>query len=154
VARRKLYAWLRANHFGCLQRSVWLSPDPFGDVVDVLKMKGVSAGDVVAVEGRPCVGGAKSDAGYVASAWKWEEINGRYSEYIDFSRNRIGTKMRPAAARDWVSEERSIWMRAVRFDPLLPEALLPEGYLGKKAWEARRKLLKRAVPMVAALDGE
>lgn len=154
AARRRLYYWLRKNHFGYLQRSVWLRPDSFEDCTDAFEIDGVSAGDVVVVEGRPCVGVALSDAALVARAWDWQEINGRYQEYIDFCRQRIESRIRPGDAKSWVAEERSLWTRAVRADPLLPEALLPPEYLGKKAWEARRKVMKKAAPMVAALDAE
>ena len=152
--RRKLYRWLRDNRFGCLQKSVWLSPDPLVDLADVLGQRQVSAGNVVAVEGRPCVGGAKSDAEFVELAWGFDEINRRYGDYNEFARAGVRSKIRPSAARDWVVEERSLWTRAVRLDPLLPDELLPGGYLGKKAWAARRRLLKKAVPMSVALEEE
>ena len=152
--RRKLYTWLRSNHFGCLQKSAWISPDRLDNLDEVLKGDSSSVAQVVVMDARPHFGPGETNVDFVKTAWDFDEINERYQDYMDFSGAGIPAKVRPAAARDWVGREQSLWSRAVRFDPLLPEELLPRGYLGKKAWQAHRRLLKKAAPMAIALKAK
>jgi len=152
--RRRLYKWLRSNHFGCLQKSVWMSPDPLDELDDLLHDDGTSSANLVVMDARPRLRGGEKNTDLAALAWKFDEINRRYQAYMDFAKKGIAVKARPAAARTWVSREHALWTRAVGDDPLLPDELLPRGYLGKKAWQARRRLLKKAAPMVVALEGD
>jgi DNA-binding transcriptional regulator PaaX len=48
------------------------------------------------------------------------------------------------AFQRWAVMERQAWLHAVSMDPLLPDALLPAGYLGKQAWERRVQQLSEA----------
>lgn len=152
--RRKLYRWLCCNHFGCLQKSVWISPDPLDELDDLMRGEQTSSSQVVVMDARPRFRGAEKDADFAGLAWKFDDINRRYQAYMDFAGEGIAVKAPPAVARTWVRQEHDLWTQAVGFDPLLPDALLPRGYLGKKAWQARRRLLKNAAPMVIALEEE
>jgi DNA-binding transcriptional regulator PaaX len=40
--------------------------------------------------------------------------------------------------------EREAWLDAVTHDPLLPEKILPPGYLGQQVWRRRIKALREA----------
>lgn len=150
--RRRLYRWLCCHHFGCLQKSVWINPDPLNELGDLLGDDLSSSAKVVMMDARPKFRGAENDADFAVHAWKFDEINRRYQTYLDFADKGIAVKVRPAAARTWVGREHTLWSRAVDDDPLLPNELLPRGYLGKKAWQARRRLLKKAGPMIVALE--
>jgi phenylacetic acid degradation operon negative regulatory protein len=152
--RSKLYQWLRCNHFGCLQKSVWISPDPLDELDDLLADVQTSSAKMAVMDARPRFRGAERDVDIAALAWKFDEINRRYQAYMDLAGEGIPMKARPAAARTWVGQEHALWTRAVGYDPLLPDELLPHGYLGKKAWQARRRLLKKAAPMAVALEEE
>jgi hypothetical protein len=44
----------------------------------------------------------------------------------------------------WATIEREAWLDAVTNDPLLPERLLPSGYLGQAAWQRRMEVLRQA----------
>jgi len=46
--------------------------------------------------------------------------------------------------------ERESWLTAVMADPLLPQRILPPGYLGQKAWRRRIEVLGRAARQVRA----
>ena len=60
--RRKLYKWLCGNHFGCLQKSVWISPDPLDELGDLLIGDQISSAKVVVMDARPRFGGKQKDA--------------------------------------------------------------------------------------------
>ncbi len=143
--RKRLWRWLRANRFGCLQNSLWIKP-----VLDVGLERQWSADhpdlQIFAVfEGRPRSGA--SDEEIVAGAWDFEEIDRNYGDYVAHLKEAPtrGQKTAPApeVLRGWIRQENLLWRRAVRMDPLLPNQLLPKGYRGRAAWKRRREVWKR-----------
>jgi DNA-binding transcriptional regulator PaaX len=44
----------------------------------------------------------------------------------------------------WAKQEKLAWHETITADPLLPDRLLPAGYLGKKAWAERTRILALA----------
>jgi phenylacetic acid degradation operon negative regulatory protein len=102
----------------------------------------------------PCAG--ESDAEIVAAAWNFKAINSRYKQNL-----RVLDALPKAALRKievakallhWAALERSSWLRAVRSDPLLPEQMLPSGYLGRRAWQRRIEVLREASGLVQTLS--
>jgi DNA-binding transcriptional regulator PaaX len=89
---------------------------------------------LVLIEGRPC--GGETDTDLVTGAWDFTAINTRYERHLAVLRERPDG---PGGARlhAWIKREQAAWKQAVSPDPLLPQALLPAGYLGPKAWDAR-----------------
>lgn len=134
--RRQLLRFLRQSHFGYLQNSVWISPDPTCGVQAILGRSRVEADFFVVMEGSPAAG--ESDAEIVASAWDFTAINQRYDHYLSFAQ-----KLPPAGPRliEWARHERIAWKRALALDPLLPAPLLPDGYRGRVALERRKQIL-------------
>src|SRR6185503_7986725 len=102
---------------------------------------------LVVFEGRPA--GGETDEQIVLAAWDFEKLNKLYSEHMKILEQRPPAPLKDEAAarafRRWMALEREAWLAAVQADPLLPEALLPDRYLGRKAWKARQQL----VPKVA-----
>jgi phenylacetic acid degradation operon negative regulatory protein len=135
--RLALWRWLRANHFGCLQHSVWLSPDPVPAVVAALADFRDDANSFTVMESS-CVSGTASPV-LASSAWDFVEINKRYQVYLSAARPPGGGKR--SLYHAWLRQERLAWGHAVSIDPLLPRPLWPEGYLGEKAWQTRRHTL-------------
>jgi phenylacetic acid degradation operon negative regulatory protein len=133
--RQQLLRVLRRSHFGYLQNSVWISPDPVVDVRKALGGSKVQADAFLVMEGRPAAG--ESDREIVAAAWDFLLINQRYQQYLAVLA-RVPTS--PARMQDWTRQENAAWKAALAIDPLLPCGLLPAGYLGEKALQARRKL--------------
>jgi phenylacetic acid degradation operon negative regulatory protein len=139
-ARVKLIRWLREHHFGCLQRSVWVHPDPAVLPRPMLQEWAGDAARVTVVEAR-CLPGY-SDRAIVVGAWNFQEINQAYERYLRVADQ---ASQYPSKARttghelaNWLRVERTTWLDAVSRDPLLPEPLLPAGYLGKRAAAARK----------------
>jgi phenylacetic acid degradation operon negative regulatory protein len=146
TARDKLRRYLRGKGFGCLQNSVWITPDLVNEERDLLRGVSADVGSLVWFEGRPCAG--EKDAEIVAGAWDFAAINQLYvihQQILDrLPHRRLETK---AAAMDfhrWLGEERKAWMDAMSEDPLLPKRLLPDPYLGRKAWRRRLVVMTEA----------
>jgi DNA-binding transcriptional regulator PaaX len=49
-----------------------------------------------------------------------------------------------SALHRWAAAEHEAWLNAVTKDPLLPQQILPSGYLGKRAWQRRKEVLQQA----------
>jgi phenylacetic acid degradation operon negative regulatory protein len=133
--RQQLLRVLRRRHFGCLQKSVWASPDPTSDVRAALGESRVQTDAFLVMEGHPAAG--ESDAEIVEGGWDFDLINKRYEHYLVFA-----AKPPPEGKRviEWAQRENAVWKAALTLDPLLPARLLPPGYKGKEAFERRKEL--------------
>ena len=144
--RARLRRYLREKGFGWLQNSVWITPDPLDQERQILLDGKINVESLLLLEARPCAG--ESDAEMVAGAWDLNLINRRYAALLQILKERpVGKLKSEAAARElqrWATMERSAWLAAVTIDPLLPQRLLPEGYLGQKAWTRRVEVLHEA----------
>lgn len=150
VLRRQL----AAAHFGYLQNSVWVSPDPLDFEGRVFKGTVINAESLLTLNAVPGSGEKNSDI--VSGAWNFEAINRSYSEHIKILQaiTPVGdwaTGRGKPPFRGWVEAEREAWRNAVSRDPLLPRALHPPGYLGEKAWTLRAKQLKKIARQLARL---
>jgi len=146
IERRRLWYYLRQRGFGCLQRSVWISPDPLTEQQDALKKSSPNAKMLTLLEATTC--GGESPEDIVASAWNFNEINAHYTDYMNVLENRPSgavTNLATAnAMRKWASDERAAWDLAASSDPFLPQKLLPRDYQGMKAWQARLQSMAHA----------
>ena len=104
----------------------------------------VDVESLILLEARPCAG--ESDAQIVAGAWDFARINGRYAKHQEIltrrPRGRLNSEVAAKAFHRWLREERETWMEALWHDPLLPNALLPYGYAGRRACEARLAVMQ------------
>ncbi len=139
--RRKLLRWLHANHFGALQQSVWIFPDTCEELTELITDQSESANAVTIVESTACIGGG--DADLVSAAWDFDTINDGYRTYLEFLALRRTPPKNRREGFAWANEERERWETAARRDPMLPNALLPSGYLGGKAWARRQQTIAR-----------
>jgi DNA-binding transcriptional regulator PaaX len=144
--RERLRRYLRGKAFGCLQMSVWITPDPLQAERDLLAGGKVDVGSLILLEARPCAD--ESDADIVAGAWDFEHINHCYARHLEVLERRPNDSLRDATAakslRQWAAAERQAWLEATSADPLLPERLLPPDYLGRQAWRRRLEMFNRA----------
>lgn len=139
--RAKLRRSLCALGFGYLQNSVWVSADTADVLLTTMRGSRMNVESFLLMEARP--GGGETDADVVAGAWDFGRINRNYEVHLEIL---AGVPRRGAgieARRSWFAAEWKAWERAVRSDPLLPEVLLPKGYLGREAWERRWQVLHR-----------
>jgi phenylacetic acid degradation operon negative regulatory protein len=141
--RQQLWRTLRRHHFGYLQMSVWITPDPATELRVTLGETKVQADAFLVIEGRPAAG--ESDQEIVQAAWDFPRINHRYERHRDFLRHDPPTDGRLV---EWARREIAGWRAAVALDPLLPRPLLPSGYLGIEVWQRRQKILARLAGLV------
>ncbi|MCF7675798.1 MAG: hypothetical protein K9N23_21715 [Akkermansiaceae bacterium] len=140
--RDQLRKSLSRSGFGCMQRSVWISPDPMTELAAQLRAMPVNAESLMLLEAVPC--GGESAPDMVQAAWDFKRI--------DLAWETLGSHLKQAPDRDemqlpeafqrWSAKEREILQRCLRLDPLLPNALLPPGYPGKEVWNQRRKVIQ------------
>jgi phenylacetic acid degradation operon negative regulatory protein len=144
--RAHLCRYLRDKAFGYLQKSVWITPDLLEEERQILTGGKTNVETLILLEARPCAG--ESDTEIVAGAWDFEGINARYDRFMKILEARpLGDIQSQGAAKGllrWAITEREAWLDAVTHDPLLPERLLPSGYLGQKAWQRRVEVLPQA----------
>ncbi len=142
--RDKLRRYLRDRGFGCLQNSVWITPDALKAERQILGDGKVDVGSLLLLEARPCAG--ESDEEIVAEAWDFEGINRCYARYLkvlgDKPAGALVSEMAAKTLLRWAAAEREAWLNAVKGDPLLPERILPDGYLGQRAWRRRVEVLR------------
>jgi len=144
--RARLLRWLRQNGFGYLQDSVWIHPDPLVELADALGDFRDDVESCTLLEARCCVG--YSNAALVKGAWRFDEINKGYEVCLSQAEvllRRLPPPRDLEVVRRRLREQRRAWQRAVQFDPLLPQALLPPDYLGQRAWQIHRRLMRRLV---------
>ena len=144
--RKQLRRHLHDKGFGCLQNSVWVTPDSLVEESHVLIGGKVNVESLILLEARPCAG--ESDAEIVAGAWDFECINRRYARHLKILDERpggtLGNETAAKALRRWAAAEREAWLDAVTNDPLLPERILPGDYIGQQAWQRRVEVLQEA----------
>ena len=99
--------------------------------------------------------GPRVDRQMVHAAWDFERINARYQRHMELLRQfpAEGSEDRAGTLIAWAKEENAAWLAAIRADPLLPENLLPDGYLGLRAWLERKPILARAGQLAEKLAG-
>ncbi len=137
--RQRLRRTLRRMDFGCLQNSVWISPDSLEKLSKSAAKWIVDVETLVLLEGRPCAG--ETDAQLVLGAWDFEWINRGYGRHEEILNNTPSPGSSWQRWKSWLEEEGEAWHHALQRDPLLPEVLLPRMYGGREAWLRRRDCL-------------
>jgi phenylacetic acid degradation operon negative regulatory protein len=144
--RRRLWTYLRDRGFGYLQNSVWITPDPLEEQRQLLAGERINVESLILLEAQPCAG--ETDEQIVAGAWDFERINNRYAYHLRVLKQRPTASLRSEAAASalqrWATAEHQAWLSAITKDPLLPEQILPSGYLGTQAWRRRKEVLQQA----------
>lgn len=128
--RHRLHARLARAGLGNPTAGMWVSPhsDREAEVKQIMADLGAGSTAFSFVGPFAAIG---SEAELVARAWNLEEVAERYETFIDrFSgmRPRPGDPMLQAQVR-LVHE----WRRFPLLDPMLPDALLPPGWIGRQA---------------------
>jgi phenylacetic acid degradation operon negative regulatory protein len=138
-ARVHLWRWLRQNHFGYLQQSVWIHPDPLSKITSALEGFHKDVETAIVMEAQAAAGYANESI--VLGAWEFDEINSRYGHYLThFQLSASAIRKLVQSAEDlgsWLRREKIAWRHAMALDPLLPRPLWPRHYQGQHAWTQR-----------------
>lgn len=131
ILRKKL----KALGFGMLQASVWISPYPYlGDVEEIVKFYHLKPYVLYAVSKKVGRCNSKELANQV---WKLDELNKQYKEFLD-KYEKLKNK---SAIRD-LNKLKFDYLSVLQIDPRLPSELFPEDWVGEKAYEIYKKMLK------------
>lgn len=153
--RKRLRRYLHDRNFGCVQGSVWVTPDPLEEEKRILVGVKSDVASLLLLNAQPCAG--ESDMEIVEAAWNFERINRRYLRLMKILDARPDGRLRSEGAADamsrWASAERKAWLDAVTSDPLLPKRLLPPGYVGLSAWQRRVEVLRKAGAQIQEYPG-
>ncbi|MCF6311683.1 MAG: hypothetical protein L3J39_04460 [Verrucomicrobiales bacterium] len=142
LLREQLRKFLRSQHFGCFQQSVWLSPHPMDSINASIREVAPDLSSLTLMECRLLPG--ENDADVVNTAWDFSAINTHYEDYIKHL-DSFENQLNSINTDHYLSLESSLWEKALKHDPLLPTSLLPKGYLGKKAYRLRCKKMPKLI---------
>lgn len=139
--RKRVNRALAGLGCGCLQGSVWISPRVPGDAGALFEERGEDCSHLLLLEADSR--GQKVDQKMVKAAWNFSRINDHYRHHLEILES-FPARPSDSSLLNWSKLENQAWLDAVRSDPLLPHMLLPAEYLGVKAWEKRRAVLRKA----------
>lgn len=147
--REDLRNLIKTQSFGCLQKSIWISPDPFGQDIRNLRRMAPAPRTLSFLECSELYGGKPIEI--AKAAWNFSSLDSNYTQYLSFL-----DSCRKAPGQfpleDFLTQENHLWDQAMGPDPLLPNELLPKKYLGKKALKARREIVPGIVETLINCD--
>jgi phenylacetic acid degradation operon negative regulatory protein len=142
--RDALRSFLKKNRFGCLQKSVWVTPrDARADYDDLDRAASV---DSVAFlfEARTVLGHGNQSV--VREAWNFNKIDRIQELYIQYALENLALLGRTGAPEhelmQFLRMDNQAYAQAMSLDPLLPNELLPRNYQGKRVADLHRKLIQ------------
>lgn len=148
--RDTLRTFLKKRRLGCLQKSVWVTPDDIRSEYDDLNR--AAAVDTVAFlfESRTVLGfGAQS---VVQEAWDFHKITTLQNHYICTVEENLNRLQNTAVNQESILQllriDNLAYSQAMHNDPLLPRTLLPSDYTGLKAKEMHDMLTHKAIDSI------
>lgn len=130
--RQKLWRWLKQNRLGLLQRSLWISAKPLGEI---RKLFHNAANTHTLLLWEASTPGGLKPVSIVEQAWDFAEIDSDYQAVLNLTAADITpVNIRMATLR---------WQNAVQADPLLPQGLYPKSFLGFRAAEQLERMWAR-----------
>ncbi|MDF7801604.1 PaaX family transcriptional regulator C-terminal domain-containing protein [Pontiellaceae bacterium B1224] len=140
--RDTLRGFLKRLRMGCLQKSVWITPRDIRPEYDDLEQ----AANIHAVsylfESRTVLHHETEEM--VLDAWNFDhlsELHERYMNVFNSNLQRLEeTDHDPSALMILLRNEAEAYIQCMRSDPLLPNELLPKGYLGKDVYQLRKQI--------------
>ncbi|WFB35791.1 PaaX family transcriptional regulator C-terminal domain-containing protein [Kiritimatiellota bacterium B12222] len=146
--RKEFLRALKANGFGCLQGSVWVSPRFPKTMKKYLNTHPT----------RPCrlvhlksfSEGKEQDRRLVWDAWNFNRIHQDYLNLLQIL-NEFQQIENASQLLNWAQREWRAWKTICEKDPMLPKALHPADYPGPEIWHKRKKVLKQAGLLASGL---
>jgi len=147
--REDLRNLIKAQSFGCLQKSIWISPDPFGKDIRNLRRMAPAPRTLSFLECSELYGGKPMEI--AKAAWDFASLESSYTQYLSFLDYHQETSGQ-CPLEEFLAQENHLWDQAMGADPLLPNELLPKKYLGKDALKARREIVPKIVETLIKCD--
>ncbi|NCC52701.1 MAG: hypothetical protein EOM20_15985 [Spartobacteria bacterium] len=142
--RRSLRTFMRNLHMGCLQRSVWVTPDDirpaYEDLVHAIQIQFES----YLFEATTVLGRSQQDI--VLNAWDFNRLGEQFRWYQHVCEHNLNVLRQKRLTLDVLKqmayEEMSAYHTAMANDPFLPNALLPDGYQGRKVFSLHKRFVE------------
>lgn len=149
--RRQLTRALAKAGCGCLQGSVWISSSTPPAIEKLIASDDPDCTHLMLLMADSK--GQKVDARMVEGAWNFDRINEQYEnlEAILDELPAVAQQNSPELLADWTAAEKAASSIALQIDPLLPSALYPKIYVGRKVWKKRTKILADAARHASGL---
>ncbi len=139
--RDHLRRFLRRRRMGCLQDSVWVTPNDFRPEYSDLAEAADLGGYAFLFESRTVLGQSSQEV--VLEAWKFNrlaEIQASYERVLKENLPQVkegeGT---PSELLDLARTELAAYLSVMRDDPLLPRKLWPHFYRGEEVYQSHRE---------------
>jgi DNA-binding transcriptional regulator PaaX len=139
--RKEFLRTLKAQGFGCLQGSVWVSPRFPQKMKKYLKSHPTRPCRLLHLKS-PSEGG-QTDQRIVQDAWNFNQIEQAYLD-LQTVLNEFDQIHTAGQLLDWAKREWGSWKTICEKDPMLPKKLHPPSYPGPEVWNTRQKVLKKA----------
>lgn len=145
--RDTLRAFLKKQRLGCLQKSVWVTPQDIRADYDDLNRAASVDSIAFLFEAKTVLGFGNQSV--VREAWNFHTINKIQKLYIQIANENIALLNETSQSRIELLEllrmDNLAYAQAMSTDPLLPEELHPSDYSGLRVAEIHRDLTHRAI---------
>ncbi len=145
--RDTLRGFLKKRRFGCLQKSVWVTPRDVRADYDDLNRAACVDSVAFLFESRTVLG--FGDQSVVQEAWDFKTINLLQEQYLLFADENLNRLKQVTVTENGISQlirmDNLAYAQAMSGDPLLPKELHPSDYIGMRAAEAHHALLSQAI---------
>jgi DNA-binding transcriptional regulator PaaX len=125
VMRVRIWRYLRTHGFGCLQRSIWITPFPTSFYDEIAHSLEGLTDKAIVITGDP--EGLVRPFEPVDEAWDWDKLLEQYRVYEN-TLTRIEATPVPVELGqtcELIADERRAWQTASEGDPFLPTMLHP-----------------------------
>ncbi len=144
--REVLRVLLRKLHMGCLQGSVWVTPNDIRPDYDDLDRSAGLGGYAFLFESRTVLGQPAEDI--VDQAWDFDRIEEAQKFYQQvFAENLRRLKNATVSKEEIVDlarKEIDAYLSVMKHDPLLPRDLWPAGYMGEEIFLIHQEFIRVA----------
>lgn len=143
--RNTLRAFLKRLRFGCLQKSVWVTPWDVRPEYDDLDQAAAVDSVAFLFEARTVLGHGNQSV--VQEAWDFDRLYEVQVHYKHFAEANLDLLDKNGTSRKELIQllrmENEAYSQAMATDPLLPKELHPNGYIGLKVFDLHLTLTKR-----------
>ncbi len=145
--RDTLRTFLKQRNFGCLQKSVWVTPWDVRPEYDDLNRAACVDSVAFLFEARTVLGFGNQSV--VREAWNFSRINQVQQLYIQFAEENLEKLTLESTQESDIAQlvrmDHLAYAQAMSIDPLLPETLHPEDYAGPRVAHLHNELSSRAI---------
>lgn len=137
-----LRSFLKKQRMGCLQKSVWVTPQDIRPLYDDLKQTANVHAIAYLLESRTVLHRDSEDI--VTSAWDFDRLEPLHERYLTVFTQNYDLIKHARPDRESLYQlhrvEAEAYIQCLQFDPLLPKVLHPAAYQGMDVFKLHRKI--------------